>query len=1023
MNDESIVSPLPSALAANNDLTLDLGRVLQRLRVTDGTEMLVKVVIDFLRDQFARCPLIWLGLYDRRTHKVTGKGGVLPSDNRRALRHSFGLMAGDTLEQVVVQQRPIYIANLQREKNAGDWSRAARQAGIQSAFVLPVASRKKCLGLVVLGSEQMGFELDILETTQLSIVLGEFANILALRELEELRIQAQHPHTVLLTAMQHLQRSDPFGRCIERVLEEVHQFIRPTQTQLYWIDRDRQCFVRHELAITLEGRDFPSWIDTDRAVPLPLDLVADFESSGLLISAFAGFHDHLLKNQPVAIGESYSSLSSADTGKLMFHLKARSLLAAPLWHHQGDRGELLGFLAVTAHLARMWTKDEQQFLHGVSRSIALATSAHRATRSYQQLQRNHTATLALAEASHHLQERTSPPPTHATALETPINFEAIATQLCTHLAVQQVAILQRDPTQDTFIVAFQRSPAGSSLPSPLPTLSLIDYQLLERSTQAIALEDIGLSLGGTFNAAYPAPSRHNHDIDVRFSAWQPHFAAAGWTAIALCNVHRGKPPEFLIVVGSPQPSPWPASTLRLLEWAGQQIATQIDRIQVDHSNHELQTALTTIVQGMSDLQQHPLADTTERAILKRVCHWLEADFVALLQLPKAADRPMARVVYATGSHDRPPPIAPGLTIPLENDRLIQDSISSQGFLGPLAVAELSEATRSWLGTSLVGHIYLLALRPDPDSPASGLFIAADRGQRWDDRRLSPARLLLEALAQAERSDQILNLLHTKRHTLEPLNWYKHRQLESLYWTLGTAGRQIERLVNQLEVNPGGETSRTIEVEREQLYGQQTLRVLGENLESLKTRLQQEQWQLSFASEPVSLVSLLKRVLERCDPILKKRQLWLQVHREGNTIVQGDRQKLELIFYELLTWACQRSAIGGRLDIWYRPITLEAHPNTPLLELAITDSGVIDTHLIEIFHRSLNPQQTYNLASLTTPELDRPPGIYLTVYHRIMTAMGGYFNLDAIDDGRVVTRLLIPLIEDESRTLLLSNDPP
>jgi hypothetical protein len=148
-----------------------------------------------------------------------------------------------------------------------------------------------------------------------------------------------------------------------------------------------------------------------------------------------------------------------------------------------------------------------------------------------------------------------------------------------------------------------------------------------------------------------------------------------------------------------------------------------------------------------------------------------------------------------------------------------------------------------------------------------------------------------------------------------------------------------------------------------------------------------------------------------------------VHREGNTIVQGDRQKLELIFYELLTWACQRSAIGGRLDIWYRPITLEAHPNTPLLELAITDSGVIDTHLIEIFHRCLNPQQTYNLASLTPPELDRPPGIYLTVYHRIMTAMGGYFNLDAIDDGRVVTRLLIPLIEDESRTLLLSNDPP
>ncbi|NJN61812.1 MAG: hypothetical protein HC795_10030 [Coleofasciculaceae cyanobacterium RL_1_1] len=133
---------MPSSLTASNELTLDLGRILQRLRVTDGTEMLVKVVMDFLRDQFQRCPLIWLGLYDRRTHKITGKGGVVPSDNRRALRHSFGLMSGDTLEQVVIQQRPIYIANLQREKNAGDWSRAARQAGIQSAFVLPITHVK-----------------------------------------------------------------------------------------------------------------------------------------------------------------------------------------------------------------------------------------------------------------------------------------------------------------------------------------------------------------------------------------------------------------------------------------------------------------------------------------------------------------------------------------------------------------------------------------------------------------------------------------------------------------------------------------------------------------------------------------------------------------------------------------------------------------------------------------------------------------------------------------------------------------
>ena len=348
---------------------------------------------------------------------------------------------------------------------------------------------------------------------------------------------------------------------------------------------------------------------------------------------------------------------------------------------------------------------------------------------------------------------------------------------------------------------------------------------------------------------------------------------------------------------------------------------------------------------------------------------------------------------------------------------MQRSIESTGFIGPLSRHDLPDSTLNWLGDSFTGQIYLLALRPEPNGTPVAIFVAADRGQRWDDRQLSPARILLEALIQSQRSDQIMHLLHDKRHTLEPLNWHKHRQLELLYWTLGNAGRQIERLLNNLDPKSTGGTASASEIDRERLYGQQTLRVLGESLETLKTSLQREQWQLSFASEEVSLVTLLKRVLERCDPLLKKRQLWLQVHREGNTIIQGDRYKLELIFYELLTWACQRSEIGGRLDIWYRPIMLGEHLNTPFLELAITDTGTIDLNLIRVFQQYLSNNSRYNFANLTVPELDRPPGIHLAVYHRLMTAMGGYFYLDALDDGRVATRLMIPLIDDESNTIV------
>ena len=1025
MNDEPIVSPFPSSLPSTNDVTLDLGRILQRLRVTDGTEMLIKVVMDFLRGQFERCPLIWLGLYDRRTHTISGKGGILPSDNRQALRHSFGLMSGDTLEQVVIQQRPIHIANLQREKNAGDWSRAARQAGIRSAFVLPITSRKQCLGLVVLGSDQTGLTLDMVETTQLTIILGEFANLLSLRELEEQRIRSQHPHTVLLKAVEHLQSPDPLGCRIDRVLDEIQLFIQPTQTELYWIDTDRQCFVRHPLATLLEARGMPSWIESKAPIVLPSDLKASLEDASLLMADCAGLHASLLENRPVAIGESYSSLPSLDTGKLITQLKARSVLAAPLWSRQGDRGELFGFLATTARVARMWTKEEQRFLHGVSRNIALAVSSERLAHTYHQLQVRHNATLALAQTSRiRVRHTTVDTATHP-------NFEAIAEQLCTHLAIKQIAILQLDPTLNAFVVVFQRSPDGA-IASPLPGLSVIDYQLLERSTQAIALDDlthrlseVSANLNPNLNPSLnPKANRPTPNLDLRFSPWQPHFAAAGWNAIALCNIHPGKPPEFLVVIGQAQPQCWPEQTLALLDWTGQQVAAQVDRAELDRTNQQLHTALTTLARGFSELQQAETTNTAERNVLKQVSRVLDATCVVLLQLSPLPGVTEARVVLSLNSRDLEAPIATGTRIDLKTDPILQQSLLSSGFIGPLSRHDLPDATRSWLGEALQNadsQVYVVALRPEPAGKPCAIFIATNQGQRWDDRQLSPTYMLLEALIQFERNDQIMHLLHDKRHTLEPLNWHKHRQLEALYWTLGNAGRQIERLLNQLAppVDPQGlgATSSPKDTDRERLYGQQTLRVLGESLENLKISLQQEQWQLSIASEPVSLVTLLKRVLERCDPLLKKRQLWLQVHREGNTIIQGDRHNLELIIYELLTRACQRSEIGGRLDIWYRPIMLGDHLNTPFLELAITDSGTIDQQLIQVVQQCLNNDRRYTFANLTAPELDRPPGIHLAVYYRLMTAMGGYFYLDALDDGRVATRLMIPLIDDESHTIL------
>jgi len=941
---------------------LELGRILQRLRLTEGTEMLVKVVLDFLKATFDHCPLIWLGLYDRRSHKITGKGGVLPSSDRQPLRHSFGLMPGDTLEQVVIQQKPIHIPNLQREAKAGDWSRAARQAGIQSAFVLPITCRQQCFGLVLLGAESSGFALNALEKAQLGIVLGEFANVLYLDELEDRRVNAKRPHVALLTIAKQLQTVGQREEMLTQVLGEVHGFLRPTRTSLYWVDVQAATFR------CLQSEGNPVRVVDNEPIEIP-------------IAEFAGFHDTLLENRTVAIGESYSSLKSIDTGRLMYHVKARSFLAAPIWHHDGEQPHLLGFLSAEGRSARIWSQDEQQFLHGVARNLALTLSRLDFQTRSQHLTRQHQAAVEIAQVGRSGLVR---------------GWETFADVLSQHLQTPYMAILQLNYTHNQFEVVFQRS-SRQALPTQFPPLALMDGQLLERSQQPICIVNLGLSDASQLDLNRPTP-----ELDMRLSGWQPVLLDAGWKTAALWNLHPGAPPESLLVVGDVKPRSWSAADQFLLQWAGQQVATQLDQQALQANQQQAQNTLTNLAAGLQALKQTTSTDLAERNLLQQVQQLLNGDFTALLRIPLGSAQ--ARVVFSIDAQGNRP-LTTGTTINLRQDPFLREVLSTGSFYGPTHYANLPPTTQAWFDRPPTGQLYALALRPEPSALPSAIFLAANGGKRWDDRLLAPVQILLDALIQGDRLNQLLRQLYEKRHTLEPLNWYKQRRLEAAYWIITNAGNQIDQLQNWLAAGEFSEAS------REQIRCQQTLKQLGDLLHSLNTTIKQEQWQLSFASAPLSLVTLLKRVLDRADALLKKRQLWLQVHREGNLTIQADAHKLELIFYELLVWSCQRSPIGGRVDIWYRPVALDEHSRPNLLELTITDAGVFDPQLLAIFQNCLVHQASYSFESLTVPELDRPPGMHLAVYHRIMTAMGGHLYLEMLEDGRAATRLLVPLSQE------------
>jgi hypothetical protein len=106
-----------------------LARIMQTLREERNLEVLLKATLDYLCNEFDY-RLVWLGLYDRLEHRLEGKGGKSPNNDSAFLQGYFAINSGDILEQLIIQQRPVAVADLRGEKRAGEWQNFAQKAGI-----------------------------------------------------------------------------------------------------------------------------------------------------------------------------------------------------------------------------------------------------------------------------------------------------------------------------------------------------------------------------------------------------------------------------------------------------------------------------------------------------------------------------------------------------------------------------------------------------------------------------------------------------------------------------------------------------------------------------------------------------------------------------------------------------------------------------------------------------------------------------------------------------------------------------
>ena len=198
--------------------------------------------------------------------------------------------------------------------------------------------------------------------------------------------------------------------------------------------------------------------------------------------------------------------------------------------------------------------------------------------------------------------------------------------------------------------------------------------------------------------------------------------------------------------------------------------------------------------------------------------------------------------------------------------------------------------------------------------------------------------------------------------------------------------------------------------------QQLLRQLDRTVASTTALLKLEQWQFVFNKETVAIASLIKNALKGINQLLKHHQLWVGVHGLGQKLegeesyiddsftsnsqltISGDIEKIELILSELLIAACHRSVYGGRIDIWCRRSAIG------ILEVSITDNGTIDRHLLEELQHS-----TF-LDVLAPSQLKQAPIKHLLICKKLMQQQMGQLDFYQLPDGRVVSRLLLPIGE-------------
>lgn len=972
----------------------------------ENIDYIVKKIIIYLQSEFDCC-LIWVGLYDRWENKIVGKGGITPNGEISVLKQKFTIDPGDLIEQVLMEDQVIKIADLRAEKHIGEWIKIAETYQIKGTILFPVSYKNECFGVVLMGSQEWGISLEPGEKALLSLIWRQLGQTLHKIEQDWQQQQIKRPDEPILSLLSELGRLKTLDQRLESVVEITHKFLQPARTNIYWYYPNGRYFWRRasNRQVIVEWNDFKR------------------PASGITLQDLGESYQILVTGQILCIGEYYSSVGHNITKRLIQQIKARSILAAPIILED----ELIGFIAIEEQYNRIWQDDEKNYLQGIAQLVALTSPLSEMEDKIRQAKLDQTLTAGITRAIYGDDDWQT-------------TLKSTADRLSQRLGAKYFMLAIRN--RDCFEVIYQNHSIESRIvKTSLPPLSKEDMILLGENTEIVAIE--------------------NCSEDDRLGAWRENFDNLGIRAVLLSSTRFARQQEQqqsetmeqknqypfcegLVIIGYETPRTWNRNERELVKIASQQLGLILHQWQMNQSINKQQKYIEYFQSGLTALQPTTipgkptttllinssqssfvqevknLAPVGEQSVLENISlDHLERNFIEFMAeaITKMAEvelsttpqvtliswYPVSQIGRIISYANSEFTSTDKISIPIRTDPLMQQILSTNSWLH-LSISDLPAKTLRWLNIIDGSNLIVTALRTAVEHHPTGILILADsKNIFWEQTKILQQQnsaseiiknfvtTLVNQFAWSRRYLIVKSTLESQREELEWLNWYKQRRLEELYRTVGSGVKQL----SELNHTPAENSAQHKDVLTNLRY-QQLLRQIGNVLSSTTSLLKQEKWRLQANYDVVSVANLFRRSLTRIDSQIKKRQLLLEVHREGNLSIYGDGIKLELVLYELLISACRRSLTGGKIDVQCQTLDQQ------WLEILILDQGNINPKLIAEFKTGCIPD------ILGSSPLVSPPGKHLIICRRVIQQMGGEFELDLVENGLIKSRLLLPL---------------